>query len=72
MITSANDNATYHLPELDRSRLAIPIACKRVKIFKKRQDENPDLDDLNYEKGGAEPANVSKVNEDMEETYLCS
>ena len=38
VVTSGNDNATYHLVELDGSRLAIPIACKRVKIFKKRQD----------------------------------
>ena len=50
--------------------MAIPIASKRVKIFKKRQDENPDLNDLNDEKGGAEPANVCKVNEDMDETDL--
>ena len=57
VVTSANDNATYHLAELDGSRLAIPIAGKRVKIFKKRQDENPDLNDLDDEKGGAEPAN---------------
>ena len=61
MMMSANDNATYHLVELDGSRLAIPIAGKRVKIFKKRQDEGPNLDDLNNED------NVSKINEDMEE-----
>ena len=72
VVTSANDNATYHLAELDGSRLAIPIAGKRVKIFKKRQDENPDLDDLDDEKGGAEPANVSNVNEDVDETDLSS
>ena len=52
MVKSANDNATYHLVELDGSRLAIPIVGKRVKIFKKRQDENPNLDD---EKGGVKP-----------------
>ena len=51
MVTSANNNATYHLAELDGSRLAIPIAGKRVKIFKKRQDEGP---------------NVSEVDEDMD------
>ena len=38
-------------------------------MFKKRQDENPDLDDLDDEKGGAEPANVSKV-EDVDKTNL--
>ena len=26
VVTSANDNATYHLVELEGSRLAIPIA----------------------------------------------
>ena len=70
MVTSANDNATYHLAELDGSRLAIPIAGKRVKIFKKRQDDNPDLDDLDDKKGGAEPAKVSNVKEDEDETDL--
>ena len=64
-----NENASYHPAELDGSRLAIPIAAKRVKIFKKWQDEGPDLDDLNDENGRAEPTNVSKVNEDMKETY---
>ena len=67
VVTSANDNATYHLAELDGSRLAIPIAGKRVKIIKKRQDENPDLDDLDEEKGVVEPANVSNVNDDEDE-----
>ena len=38
VVTSANDNDTYHLVELDGSRLTIPIAGKRVKIFKKRQN----------------------------------
>ena len=70
VVTSANDNVTYHLTELDGSRLAIPIAGKRVKIVKKQQDKNPDLDDLDDEKGGVEPANVSNVNEDEDETDL--
>ena len=46
VVTSANDNATYHLAELDKSRLAVPIAGTRVNIFKKRQDEDTDLDHL--------------------------
>ena len=62
LVTSANDNATYHLAELDGSRLAVPIAGKRVKIFKKRQDEDPDLDHLDDEHNRAD------VNEDMEES----
>ena len=63
VVTSANDNTTYHLAELDGSRLAIPIAGKRVKIFKKRQDEDPDLDHLDNEHSRA------YVNEDVEEFY---
>jgi transposase InsO family protein len=61
VVTSANDNATYHLAELDGSRLAVPIAGKRVKIFKKRQDKDPDVDHLDDEHNRAD------VNEDMEE-----
>ena len=68
MVTSANDNATYHLTELNGSRLPIPISGKREKIFKKWEDENPYLNDRNDEKGGAEPSNMSKVKEDMDET----
>ena len=67
MVMSANDNATYHLAELDGSRPAIPIAGKRVKIFKKSQDEGPNLDDLNNEDSTTRPTNVSEVDEDMEE-----
>ena len=46
VVKSANDNATYHLAELDGTRLTVPIAGKRVKIFKKRHDDEPNLDDL--------------------------
>ena len=47
-----------------------PVVRKRVKIFKKRQDKNLDLDDLDDEKSGAEPTNVSNDNEDEDETDL--
>ena len=67
MVMSATNNATYHLAKLDGSRLAIPIAGKTVKIIKKRQDEGPNLDDLNNEGSTTGPTNVSKVDEDMEE-----
>ena len=46
VVTSANDNAMYHLVELDGTRLAVQIAGKQVKIFKKRHDNEPNLDDL--------------------------
>ena len=43
MVTSANNNGTYHLVELNGTRMAIPVAGKRVKAFKKRHDCEPDL-----------------------------
>ena len=35
VVTSANDNRTYHLAELNGTRMTIPVAGKRVKAFKK-------------------------------------
>jgi hypothetical protein len=43
VVTSVNDNGTYHLAELDGTRIAVPVAGKRVKAFKKRHDNEPDL-----------------------------
>ena len=42
VVTSANDNGTYHLAELDGTRMTIPVAGKRIKAFKKRHDDEPD------------------------------
>ena len=42
VVQSANDNGTYHLSELDGTRMAIPVAGKRIKAFKKRHDDEPD------------------------------
>ena len=39
---SANDNGTYHLAELDGTRMAVPVAGKRIKAFKKQHDNEPD------------------------------
>ena len=35
------DNGTYRLSELDGTILRVPVAGKRVKIFKKRTNEKP-------------------------------
>jgi hypothetical protein len=43
VVTSVDDNGTYHLAELDGTRIAVPVAGKRVKAFKKRHDDEPDL-----------------------------
>ena len=34
VVTSANDNGTYHLAELDGMWMAVPVAGKRIKAFK--------------------------------------
>ena len=44
MVTSANDNATYHIAELDGMRIAVPVAGKRIKAFKKWYEYEPNLD----------------------------
>ena len=46
VVTSANDNGTYHLAELDGTRMAVPVAGKRIKAFKKWHEAEPDPDDL--------------------------
>ena len=42
VVTSANDNGTYHLSELDGTRLTVPVARKWIKVFKKRHEDDPD------------------------------
>ena len=46
VVQSANDNGTYHLAELDGTRMTIPVAGKQIKAFKKRYDDELDPDDL--------------------------
>ena len=43
VVTRANDNGTYHLAELDGTRTVVPMAEKRIKSFKKRHEDEPDL-----------------------------
>ena len=64
VVTSANDNDTYHLAELDGTRLAVPIAGKRVNIFKKRHNYEPNLDDL--EEDESDQVLGHEVNEEEE------
>ena len=42
-VTSANDNGTYHLAELDGTRLAVPVGGKWIKTFKKRNEDESEL-----------------------------
>ena len=67
MVTIANDNATYHLAEQDGTRLTIPIAGKRVNIFKKRHDEGPDLEDFDEDDEGNELPKENGGDEEVEE-----
>ena len=46
VVVGANDNGTYHLSELDGTRMAVSVAEKRIKAFKKRHEEEPHLNDL--------------------------
>ena len=46
VVQSANNNGTYHHAALDGTRMAIPVAGKRIKAFKKRHDNEPDPVDL--------------------------
>ena len=67
MVTRANDNATYHITELDVTRIAVPGTGKRIKVFKKRYKEEPGL---NNEHEGDDPGRtdegreVSRIEED--------
>ena len=41
LVESVNDNATYHLAELDGMRITTPVARKRIKAFKRRNEAEP-------------------------------
>jgi hypothetical protein len=43
VVTTVNGNGTYHLAELDGTRIVVPVAGKRIKAFKKRHVDSPDL-----------------------------
>ena len=44
MVTSTNDNTTYHIVELGGTRIAVPVAGKRIKAFKKQYEDEPNPD----------------------------
>ena len=41
--TKVTDKATYYLNELDGTEIHTPIAGKRIKIFKRREDTEPNF-----------------------------
>ena len=46
MVIQVHENATYSLREFDGTRLKVPIAEKRVKIFKQRDNHVSVEDDI--------------------------
>ena len=41
MVRSVNNNATYHLAELDGTRITTPVSGKRIKAFKRLNEAEP-------------------------------
>ena len=41
VVRGVNDNATYHLAELDGTQITTPVAGKRIKAFKRRNEAEP-------------------------------
>ena len=52
IVRSVNENATYHLAELDGTQIATPVAGKRIKAFKRRieAERNPAPDSDNSDR----------------------
>ena len=42
MVTNTIDNVTYHLADLDGTRIVTPVEGKQIKAFKKRQEAELD------------------------------
>ena len=42
VVISVNDNATYHLAELDGTRMMTLVDGKRITAFKRRNETEPD------------------------------
>ena len=42
-VRSVNNNVTYHLTELDGTRITTPVAGKQIKAFKRRNEAEPNL-----------------------------
>ena len=49
VVKKIENNATYFLVQLDGTRLALPIARKRIKIVKRREKKNLKIEALDDE-----------------------
>ena len=63
MIRSVNDNATYHLTDLDETRITTPIAGKMVKAFKRRNEAEPSPEPIapGPERKKSSPESLTKI-----------
>jgi hypothetical protein len=52
VVTTVNGNGTYHLAELDGTRIAVSVAGKRIKASKKWHEDSPDLGSEESDDGG--------------------
>ena len=62
-----HDNATYSLYELDGTDLKVPIAGKRVKLFKQRNANEP-FDNFEQDEGQVYD-NMDEAEEDEDEGF---
>ena len=62
VVMSANDNTTYHLAKLDGTRIAVPVAGKQIKVFKKQDEVQPDPE-LEGEDAGAEEPDENRLDD---------
>ena len=62
-----HDNATYSLCELDVTDLKVPIASKRVKLFKRRNANEP-FDNFEQDEEQVYD-NMDEVEEDEDEGF---
>jgi hypothetical protein len=67
VVTSVDDNGTYHLAELDRTRIMVPVAGKRFKAFKKHHVDEPvagiesDDDESDSDKDGTDGGIIIEI-----------
>ena len=64
VVKHVHDNATYSLCELDGTKLKIPIASERIKLFKQRDASEPFEDHMKDEVEEYEDLNAKEDNDD--------
>ena len=62
-----NDNAMYHLVELNGTRILVPFAGKWIKAFKKQQEAELDPEIEERSDGEDEVSDEDRINDGPEE-----